>query len=109
MYLSCFASAFFKPLTPRAIGAIGSNEDTEFHKGESLFSSPHYLKIISFILSLAISSALYANPAGSINIRDFGAKGDGKTVDTKAINDAIDAAAKQGGGTVYFPAGTFLS
>ncbi len=100
---------FLNHSPPRAIGAIGSHEDTEFHKGESLFSSPHYLKIISFILSLAISSALYANPAGSINIRDFGAKGDGKTVDTKAINDAIDAAAKQGGGTVYFPAGTFLS
>lgn len=48
------------------------------------------------------------NP-GFVNIRDFGAKGDGATVDTKAINDAIDAAAKKGGGTVYFPAGTYLS
>lgn len=43
------------------------------------------------------------------NIKDFGAKGDGKAVDTKAINNAIDAAVKAGGGTVYFPAGTFLS
>lgn len=43
------------------------------------------------------------------NIKDFGAKGDGKAVDTKAINDAIEAASKQGGGTVYFPAGTYLS
>jgi polygalacturonase len=39
----------------------------------------------------------------------YGATGDGKTVDTKAINDAIDAAAKAGGGTVFFPAGTYLS
>src|SRR5690349_17515130 len=45
----------------------------------------------------------------SYNIKDFGATGNGRTVDTKAINDAIDAAAKAGGGTVYFPAGTYVS
>ena len=43
------------------------------------------------------------------NIRDYGAKGDGITPDTKAINDAINAAADAGGGTVYFPSGTYLS
>lgn len=43
------------------------------------------------------------------NVRDFGAKGDGKTVDTPAINRAIETAAKAGGGTVYFPAGTYVS
>lgn len=47
--------------------------------------------------------------AGSYNIKDFGAKGDGVALDTKAINDAIDAASRGGGGTVYFPAGIFLS
>jgi len=43
------------------------------------------------------------------SIRDFGAKGDGKALDTLAINKAIDAAAAKGGGTVFFPAGTYLS
>ncbi len=43
------------------------------------------------------------------NIKSYGAKGDGIVPDTKAINDAIDAAANAGGGTVYFPAGTYLS
>ncbi len=43
------------------------------------------------------------------NIRDYGAKGDGKTLDTDAINKAIETAAGKGGGTVYFPAGTYLS
>ena len=47
--------------------------------------------------------------ATAFNIKDFGAKGDGKTLDTKSINDAIDACSKAGGGTVLFPAGTFLS
>jgi len=44
-----------------------------------------------------------------INIKSFGAIGNGKTNDTKAINNAIDAAAQAGGGTVFFPAGTYLS
>src|SRR5687768_8447630 len=43
------------------------------------------------------------------NVREFGAKGDGKTLDTAAINRAIEATAASGGGTVYFPAGTYLS
>lgn len=43
------------------------------------------------------------------NVRVFGAKGDGKTLDTAAINRAIETAAAAGGGTVYFPAGTYLS
>ena len=43
------------------------------------------------------------------NVRQFGAAGDGKTLDTRAIQDALDACGKAGGGTVVFPAGTYLS
>jgi polygalacturonase len=43
------------------------------------------------------------------NIKTYGARGDGKTLDTNAINRAIDAASASGGGTVFFPAGTYLS
>jgi polygalacturonase len=43
------------------------------------------------------------------NIKNYGARGDGKTLDTNAINKAIDAAGAAGGGTVFFPAGTYLS
>jgi hypothetical protein len=42
------------------------------------------------------------------NIRDFGAKGDGKTLDTAALQAAIDACTRDGGGTVLVPAGTFV-
>ena len=43
------------------------------------------------------------------DVRDFGAKGDGVTIDSDAINRAIDAAAAAGGGTVVIPGGTFAS
>lgn len=42
-------------------------------------------------------------------VKNFGAKGDGIHLDTIAIQSAIDAAAKAGGGTVVFPAGEYLS
>lgn len=42
------------------------------------------------------------------NVRNFGATGDGKTVDTRAVNSAIEAVAAAGGGTLVFPAGTYL-
>src|SRR5208283_2606914 len=48
-----------------------------------------------------------ANPA-VFNVLQFGAKGDGKSKDTAAIQAAIDAAGKAGG-TVIFPAGNYLS
>jgi polygalacturonase len=49
------------------------------------------------------------NNIGYFNIRTYGATGDGKTIDTAAINKAIEAANANGGGTVYFPAGTYAS
>jgi polygalacturonase len=55
---------------------------------------------------LIISSRTFASES-SFNIRDFGALGDGNTIDTKAINEAIEAAAESGGGMVYFPAGVY--
>ncbi|HUJ10588.1 MAG TPA: glycoside hydrolase family 28 protein [Verrucomicrobiae bacterium] len=43
------------------------------------------------------------------DVRQFGAKGDGKNLDTSAIQEALDECGKTGGGIVRFPAGTFLS
>src|SRR5947207_1014432 len=45
----------------------------------------------------------------SFDVRRFGAKGDGVTIDSPAINNAIAAAAEAGGATVLFPAGTYAS
>src|SRR5258708_28656856 len=43
--------------------------------------------------------------SGTYNVQAFGAKGDGKAIDTPAVNKAIEAAAAAGGGVVDFPAG----
>jgi polygalacturonase len=45
---------------------------------------------------------------GVFDVRKFGADGDGKTLDTDAVNRAIEAAAAAGGGVVLFPGGTYL-
>jgi polygalacturonase len=62
------------------------------------------MKIVTAIL-LTLGLPLGAAP---FNVRDFGATGDGKTFDTAAIQKALDAG-KDAGGTVIFPAGTYLS
>ncbi|NIJ45943.1 polygalacturonase [Wenyingzhuangia heitensis] len=43
--------------------------------------------------------------AKTYNVIDFGAKADGVTKDTKAVQNAIDACTKEGGGIVLIPAG----
>jgi polygalacturonase len=42
------------------------------------------------------------------NVRVYGAKGDGATLDTAAVQPAVDACHGDGGGTVLVPAGTFV-
>jgi polygalacturonase len=53
--------------------------------------------------------ALGQAPPRAFDVRAYGAAGDGKTIDSDAINRAIDAAAAAGGGTVYLGAGTYAS
>lgn len=45
----------------------------------------------------------------TVNVRDLGADGDGKTLSTEAIQKAVDRCGEAGGGVVYFPPGTYLS
>ncbi|MEQ8556536.1 MAG: glycoside hydrolase family 28 protein [Cyclobacteriaceae bacterium] len=48
------------------------------------------------------------SPKKIFDIRDFGAVGDSSTLNTKAIQDAIDACTANGGGTVWVPAGNYV-
>jgi polygalacturonase len=65
-------------------------------------------------VTLARPATAQAAPLGQtpltdvFDVKSFGAKGDGTTIDSGAINNAIQAAATSGG-TVYFPAGTYAS
>jgi polygalacturonase len=58
---------------------------------------------------MALAGLAAAAPSASLDVRAFGARGDGLADDAPAINAAISAAAGGGGGTVEFPAGTYLS
>jgi hypothetical protein len=63
-------------------------------------------KPIFLFTSLLLCSLLYA---GDFDITQYGAIGDGKTLNTIFIQKAIDECNKSGGGKVIFPAGNYLS
>ncbi|MHC4181320.1 MAG: glycosyl hydrolase family 28-related protein, partial [Planctomycetota bacterium] len=71
-----------------------------------MYSLRHIIPICLICL-LATASATAAEK--TYNVLDYGAKPDGKTLSTVAIQRAIDACAGGGGGSVRLPAGTFLS
>lgn len=63
--------------------------------------------LLAVWFALTLAAAEPAAPQ-SFSVREFGAKGDGRTLDTSAVNRAIDAAAAAGGGIVSFSAGQYL-
>lgn len=69
--------------------------------------------MLKFLVCLAFTWCSVGAGASSsdlkVNIQDYGAKGNGKILNTKAFNEAIHACAKQGGGIVIVPAGIFLT
>ena len=75
------------------------------------------MTILSFLLinslwSMAVNPSPEVKSAGTVkvyNIKDYGAVGDGKTLNTEAINNTIIACSKAGGGTVLVPAGRFIT
>ncbi len=61
--------------------------------------------LLSFV---CLATALSAEPKRYV-VSDYGAVGDGHTVNTARIQATIDRCAAAGGGTVVIPAGTFVS
>lgn len=62
-------------------------------------------RCLVIIATISLTSA--ASRAAVLNVKTFGARGDGKTDDTKAIQAAIDAAPVNSINTIYFPRGTY--
>ncbi len=60
-------------------------------------------------LSFIVFALNSCQPKADFDITHFGAKGDGTTINTEAIQKAIDAAYEAGGGTVVIPNGVFMS
>lgn len=78
-------------------------------KTTALWSAWFFALLCSSTIAAAAESAASRTTGPSFvrDVRDFGAVGDGKTNDTAAIQKAIDACARQGGGVVRVPHGTF--
>lgn len=65
-----------------------------------------YFLFLAFIFS---EIQLSAQESTIFNVKSWGAKGDGHTLDTDAIQKTIDQCASKGGGTVLFPAGQYVT
>lgn len=69
----------------------------------------HRITIRFFLIALLFLVMTAAAAEHDHSISDFGAVGDGVTLNTRAIQAAIDNAAAKGGGTVYVPPGRFVT
>src|SRR2546430_642180 len=61
-----------------------------------------------FVVYLGTLRNSVAQTPPYFNVMSYGAMGNGSNLDSPAVNAAIAAAGAQGGGTVLFPAGTYL-
>jgi len=60
------------------------------------------------LMILVLFNSLFFSLNAQFNVKDFGAKGNGITMDTRYIQKAIDKAFENGGGVVDVPSGTYL-
>jgi hypothetical protein len=68
---------------------------------------PSVLANHGYYSNYPVNAPIQDNGGETFNVKAFGAKGDGSTDDTAAIQSAINAASTAGGGSVYIPAGTY--
>jgi len=95
--LGVFAIVFVAVLFPRCEAQTPSASDREIKA---------YTANLPFAMP-EVQAPVF--PANQVSIVDYGAVADGETMNTKAINEAIRACAKKGGGTVVVPAGMWLT
>lgn len=73
------------------------------------FKSFHTICFLFLTMVLSEAGAMPGAGNTFYNVKNYGARGNGTNLDTKTINAAIEAASAEGGGTVYFPAGNYLT
>ena len=69
----------------------------------------HGFVFLLALLSTFDSYCICAEQGPVYSVRNYGARGDGSTLDTRALNNAIDACSSAGGGQVLVPAGKYLT
>jgi len=73
------------------------------------YITDYFFLVVMFICLVLISSAMALDQGFVFNVKTFGAVGDSATMNTKTIQKAIDECAQNGGGTVYFPPGKYVT
>lgn len=68
-----------------------------------------YRIVVRIWLAIILGGPAWSGTLGAHSVLDYGAAGDGATLDTSAIQAAIDACSNSGGGTVLVPAGRYLT
>jgi polygalacturonase len=110
-----YVSPPFPLFPPVQFFADGKEVEDKVDRGNKMKQTLLSIFILAFLVSTPVWPTGRAqerqqppNP-NVFNVRSFGAKGDGVAIDSPAINRTIEAAAAAGGGTVRFPAGSYLS
>jgi polygalacturonase len=80
----------------------------EFLRAGSFSAAGAAFPSIAFGAAPPAEAGSETSAQGIFDVRRFGARGDGKTLDTDAVNRAIAEAERSGGGLVLFPSGKYL-
>jgi len=105
-----FHNVYFGTSNPPAFQ--GNQQGTSFDTGKMNGDTTYYWRIDelnSYGTTTGTVWSFTTASVGTYNVMDYGAAGDGSTLDHDAINAAINAANAAGCGTVYFPTGTYKS